>query len=337
MATKLPSGSYRTSVFIGYDDKHKRRYKSFTAETAKKADLLALQWQSAHPSDTLSGLTVKKALAAYIRQKEAVLSPSSIRGYKSIQKMLKADYDGIDNKRLEDLTRDDLQTFVNDLSCQKSPKTVRNYIYLLSAVWNYNNVPFPRVTLPSRVRPQFNIPDEETLKQVFEAFKGTDMEIPVLLGTIGPMRRGEIVAASIDDLDGNVLHVHRSAVQDASGKQIIKDYPKTDGSNRMILLPQSVVDKIRQQGYICNLNLMQVSHYFSRTLARAGIEHFRFHDLRHAFVSIAHAAGLPDAYIQERGGWSTNYTMNNVYRHTLDSDRKKEQEKVNGVFDTLLL
>lgn len=37
MATKLPSGHYRTQVFIGYDSEGKRKYKSFTADTAKKA------------------------------------------------------------------------------------------------------------------------------------------------------------------------------------------------------------------------------------------------------------------------------------------------------------
>lgn len=48
------------------------------------------------------------------------------------------------------------------------------------------------------------------------------------------------------------------------------------------------------------------------------------------------AAGLPDAYIMERGGWSTTYTMTNVYRHTLTEDRRKQQEKVNDVFTGLL-
>lgn len=335
MATRLPSGNYRTQVFTGYKD-GRRQYKSFVAETARKADLAALQWQSEHPSDSLTGMTVKRAVAAYIELKKAVLSPSTVRGYTTIEKMLNERYPKFVRLKLEDVTRDNLQKLVNDLSADARPKTVKNYYFFLAAILRYHNMPVPRVTLPSRIRPSLNIPDEDTLQHLFKAAQGTDIEVPILLGAIGPMRRGEIVAASMSDLDGCVLHVHRAAVVGPDGRQTIKDYPKTDSSDRHILLPQSVVDKINAQGYICNLTLRQVTDHFRRLLAHEGIEHFRFHDLRHAFVSIAHAAGLPDAYIQERGGWSTNYTMNNVYRHTLTKDRAEEQTAVNNVFDRLM-
>lgn len=147
------------------------------------------------------------------------------------------------------------------------------------------------------------------------------------------MRRGEIVGASIDDLDGNTLHVHRCVVVGANNKEVIKEYPKTYESDRYIVLPPEVADKIRAQGYIYNGTLHSITDAFPRLLDKLGIERFRFHDLRHAFVSIAHAAGLPDAYIQARGGWSTPYTMNHVYKHTLDADKRRAQAEINRVFE----
>lgn len=186
------------------------------------------------------------------------------------------------------------------------------------------------------MKPNYNIPDEATIKKLFEGAKGTPLEIPILLAAIVPMRRGEIVGASIDDLDGDVLHIHRCAVVGPDRKQIIKEYPKTYESDRRVLLPHDLAERIREQGYIYNGTLHSITDHFPQLLDRLGIERFRFHDLRHAFVSIAHAAGLPDAYIQERGGWSTPYTMNAVYKHTLTKDKQREQERVNGIFEGLM-
>ena len=190
--------------------------------------------------------------------------------------------------------------------------------------------------MPPRVKPQLNVPGEATVRQIYRIVKGSRLEIPVLLASVGPMRRGEIVAASLDDLDGDTLHVRRAAVYDKNRRQIIKDYPKTMESDRLILLPHSVAELIRERGVTWDYSLEGLSDAFSRMLASNHIEHFRFHDLRHSFVSLAHAAGIPDAYIQERGGWSTAYTMINVYRHTLDDSRMEKQAKVNRIFEDFM-
>jgi len=141
MATKLPSGSYRTQVFVGYD-KGKRVYKSFVAETAKKADLLALQWQAEHPSD-VSGKTLESCIDAFLRAKRPVLSPSTIRGYVSIQTRLKDDFKPLVVRRIHTITGDDMQGLINKLYEDSSAKTVRNYYGFLSAVFRANGLSIP--------------------------------------------------------------------------------------------------------------------------------------------------------------------------------------------------
>ncbi len=174
------------------------------------------------------------------------------------------------------------------------------------------------------------------MKRLFEAAKGTKLEIPILLGALGPLRRAEIVALEMSDLDSNgVLHVQRAYATDQH-QRVVKKSTKTYESDRYIKLPDTVVEKIREQGYICNCSMNYISTTFPKLLRKAGIKHFRFHDLRHAFVSIAHAAKIPDAYIKERGGWATDYVMKSVYMHTLDEDRRKNQEEVNDVLSDLL-
>lgn len=333
MAEKLPSGSWRASVFIGYDEQGRRQYKRFTAPTKQGADLLALQFKAEHKQDRHTGTSFALAARNFMDINSHTLSPATLRGYNNILKGLNgtdiymAPLSSIDYKLV--------QNVINKLSASKSPKTVRNYHGFISAVLKSNGISMPECNLPQKQRPDYHIPDEATLQKVFEAAKGTEWEIPVLLGAIGPMRRGEIVAATLSDLEGDVLHVHSAAVVDKDNKVVEKD-PKTIGSDRYIQLPHQIAEQIRQQGFICNISIKTFSKDFRRFLEKNDLPVFRFHDLRHAFVSISHAAGIADAYIMSRGGWSSSYTVNNVYRHILDKDRQKAEATVNNVFTGLL-
>ena len=93
-AKKLPSGAYRCLIFIGKDANGKRQYKSFTAGTKKEAEYLASQYliEADQKKKQKSERLFCDELESYITGKEAVLSPSTIKGYKNIQRMLKRDY-----------------------------------------------------------------------------------------------------------------------------------------------------------------------------------------------------------------------------------------------------
>ena len=333
MATRLPSGSYRTQIYIGTEN-GKRVYKSFVADTADAADLAALQYKAAHKED-FSARSFSKSADAFMSAVSQTLSPSTIRGYGSMLRELKKNQKKFCNIALSAIDRQSVQTVLNDISASHTPKTVRNYHAFISSVLKHNGITPPVCTLPKKQKPEYNIPDEAALKQLFEVVKDTELEIPTLLGALVPMRLGEIMGADISDLDGNILHIHHSLARGEHGAVILKS-PKTEASDRYVELPAYVADKIRAKGYVCNISIKSFSDRFSDALKRAGIRHFRFHDLRHAFVSIAHAAGIPDAWIMSRGGWSTSYTMTNVYRHTLDSDRKKIESNINETFSKLI-
>ncbi len=336
MATRLPSGHYRSQVFLGLDEKGNRKYKSFTAKTANEADLKALQFKASNLATERPQGTFLSLSGEFLRSNSKTLSITTLRSYSTMRRKLGNDYKSFCQKGLDSIDRATLQRLVNSLAADHSPKTVRNYHAFICVVFRAYGVTPPQVKLPQKIKPDLNIPDEETIKKLFEAVKGTELEVPVMLAALVPMRRGEIVAASIDDLgEDNVLHIHSSLAVGEKGV-LKRKAPKTASSDRYVLLPAPLADKIRAQGYVCNISIKAISTRFCRALRKAGIEHFRFHDLRHAFVSIAHASGIPDAYIMARGGWATSYTVNNVYRHVLDSERQKMETEVNDTLGKLL-
>lgn len=89
-AKKLPSGNYRCRIYVGKEN-GKNIYKSFTAPTKKEAEYLASQYliEMEQKKQKKSENLFCNELAHYISAKEAALSPSTIRGYKNIEKNAK--------------------------------------------------------------------------------------------------------------------------------------------------------------------------------------------------------------------------------------------------------
>lgn len=86
-ATKLPSGNWRVRVYIGKDSTGKAMYRSFTNPDRKKVLFEASLYQIEHREER-TRMTFRKAMDEYISSKEMILSPSTVSGYLTIQKML---------------------------------------------------------------------------------------------------------------------------------------------------------------------------------------------------------------------------------------------------------
>ncbi|MBO5853101.1 MAG: site-specific integrase [Bacteroidales bacterium] len=335
-ATKLPSGKWRCRAFSYTDAQGKKHYESFTASTKKEAEALAAKFSVTKEREERSDLNFKQAMDFYIEMKEPVLSPSTIRGYDNMRKVLEADYDHLCRMNVTSIKKNDLQRVINDISGKKSPKTVRNYNGFIMAVIKQQRDGFDvNLTLPQKQRPELHIPTDAEIKLLLKAIEGTTLEIPVLLAAFGLMRRGEICAASIEDIDGTRIHIKHSLVKGKDGKHH-KKAPKTYTSDRYVELPQFVIDKINAQGYICNVQPHTLTVELQEVLKKNNIPSFRFHDLRHYSCSIRSSLGIPTEYILKDGGWKTDYVMKNVYRHTLSDKEKEFTSKTISHFNSLI-
>ena len=134
-----------------------------------------------------------------------------------------------------------------------------------------------------------------------------------------------------NNIKGNVVHVVSTMVQDEHKNWVIK-IPKSYAGDRFIEYPDFVAALWKgKNGKIVSVpHPTLITNRFGKILKRAGIPHFRFHDLRHYSASILHALGVPDAYIMQRGGWGNDSVLKDVYRHTLDEKTESFNQQINN-------
>ena len=335
-AKKLPSGSWRVRVFDGYNADGKPVYKSFTAPTKKQAEFLAAEYtanRGAEKAKKKDNRTLAEAYARYIEIKENTLSPTTVREYRH---SASRDFPELMPLKLSQITQEDVQSAVNVMSATHSAKSVKNAHGLLSAVLKMF-APDIRLNtrLPQSGKSEIYVPIEEEVEKLIQSIKGTEMMKAVLLAAFGSLRRSEVCALTVDDIHDDVVSVTKAMVWADSKEWVIKP-PKSKAGFRDVTMPDFVIEQLVPKEGECRIVALvptTITNFFSRDLKRAGLPHFRFHDLRHYQASILHAMGVPDKYIMERGGWKTDSTLKNIYQHTMSDKRKEIEQEIKRKFE----
>lgn len=337
-AKKLPSGRYRVLVYIGNDDNGKKRYKSFTADTKKQAEMDAAQYMN-DPSrkDRDDSLTVKSAIDRYINAKEGVLSPSTIYGYRRMQRNR---YGLIEAKNIFDLTSEDMQKFISATSADCSAKYTANVYGLLSSSVSMfrPDVTF-KVTLPKRVHKKQTAPSSDNVQELFNS-ADDEMKLCISLAAFCSMRRGEICALKYRDIlpDGGI-YVHADMVTDNDNVYHYKDMPKTSESVRVTYAPEKVMNMIgngEPDEYIVKKPPYAITKRFIQLRNKLCLD-IRFHDLRHYYASVGAALGIPDIYISDFGGWRRGSPiLKETYQNTMEDMSKNYSEKLKKHFSGLI-
>ena len=269
--------------------------------------------------------TFRACVNDYIRNRESILSPSSIRTYNNFLSVIS---DHLLDKEIYEITQSDIQKEINRYSSDHAPKSVRSLHGFISSVFAQYRPQFTlRTSLPRNdIKPRFR-PNTEQIKDILKAVEGTEYHIPFQLGILG-LRRGEICALTLSDLDGNELKINKTIIY-YKGKWTVKNTPKTDESNRTILLPKSLSDEIRTRGVIFSGNPKRLNNYLHRITDQLGIDRFRFHDLRSYFASYASTiANIPEADIMKMGGWKSDFVFKRLYRESLDDSYKASSKTI---------
>ena len=270
--------------------------------------------------------TVKKIVAPYSREKEVTL---------------------------KNLTAKDIQEFYLRELERVSASSVIHYHANIHKALKYavkidliDVNPADKVERPKKDRYVGSFYDADEVNALFEAAKGTKLELPILFGAFYGLRRSEAIGLKWDaiDFDQNTITIRHTVTScDLDGKRILvaADTTKTKSSMRTLPLVPFMRERLlalkdEQEdnrrlcgrsyikdyiGYVCvnEIGDLIKPHYvtesFPKLLKANGLRHIRYHDLRHSCASLLLANGVPMKQIQEWLGHSDFSTTANIYAH----------------------
>ncbi|WP_202709699.1 tyrosine-type recombinase/integrase [Sporosalibacterium faouarense] len=200
------------------------------------------------------------------------------------------------------------------------------------------------VELPKKKKFKPSVLDEEEVKPFINGFKNTEVYIGVVLAITLGLRRGEVLGLLWKDIDfkKKILTVDKTLV--VADKKIKVDTPKTEKSNRVLLLSNSLIEVLilekenRQaldNDYVVlnpegeRWNPSSFSRRYSEIRDKKCLKKIRFHDLRHTNATIMYRANIKAKVMQERLGHSNISTTLDIYTHLF----KEDQQEVADIFD----
>lgn len=324
-AKRLPSGSWMCRVTAQGDS------KCFTGPVKSEVEAQALEYKITHQARPLAARTVGDAVERYIRSREKVLSPATIRGYEQIKRNYFLKLQGIP---LKSLTRADCQAAIADETDAHSAKSICNAWGLFSpALIAAGFEDFP-VRLPQKVVADTPWLDPEQLPVFLDAVKGHRMEAYALLA-LHSLRNSEILDLTWGDVDlqRGLIYVRGAAVPDKNGQLVHKAANKNTRSRRAveIWLPRLTLllqEQHKADGYVCPFGERAAYFAINRICKKAGLPEVGVHGLRRSFASLCYHLGVPERVAMQQGGWADAATMHKHYVKIAERDQQAAVESL---------
>ena len=358
-ARQLPSGSWRCEVRVNGE-----KY-SFVRETQDEAERAGLLKKLQGSSDTdnrdkiLKTITISDAIDSYLNDTSNVLSPSTVKSYRSMQEYRfqsvmgrpiasTINWQAVVNDEADCYVKKKVKTKDPDnpyrvITTGKkiSPKTIENAWGLIQTVYNYYKLPLDDVRLPKSPKTEHLFLEPDQIKIFLKAIEGHRFELPYLLALHG-LRRSELVAVKKSDIrklkeSKNYIHVRGAMVYNEHGELIEKDTNKTEESTRdvPVMIPRllTLVNEA-QDGSLSPAKPGSYLHPLDTVCKNNDLPEVGLHGLRHTFASLCYHLRIPELVTMKWGGWSDPTVVREIYTHLAKKDEEDSLEKMEEFYTT---
>lgn len=330
-ARKLPSGSWCCRVMIG------GKSVTITKPTKIEAEKEAAALKSGAKASASCGKTLSQSVEQYIDDRENVLSPSTIAGYRKIARTM---FLAFMPRRIDNITQDMWQREVNREAARVSAKTLKNSWALIRAVIENETGQRVTVRLPQVAPKDLPFLSPEQIPVFLAAIRGNPCEAAALLG-LSSLRRSEILALRWDDIDleHNCIRIHGAAVHDSEHKLVRKETNKNQSSTRTIpfILPRlrELAAADHPDGLVYTGNPNQIWVVVNRLCKANGLPEVGCHGLRRSYASLAYHVGMSEEVCMRTGGWADIYTMRKIYTKVSQKDIQDQAAVYQNFFSNL--
>lgn len=361
------AGGQRKTKWIALGLPEKGNKRKAEAELAK---LRAEFEPPKEVGDLSSDMLFADYLLEWLEIAKGRLAVATYSSYAAMIKMPVGPYFRQRNLTLRELEARHLQMFYSEMLRKVKPNTVIHYHAIIHSALKYavktdmliQNVA-DKVDRPRKNSFQPVFLSAEEMQKMFEALRGTKLELPVLVAAFYGFRRGEVLGLKWDAIDferGTISVIRTVTTITLDGKQaeIEQQSAKTKSSLRTLPLIGSFREYFMQVKEAQELNKQvcgncynyeydgfvfvdelgermkpdYLTSQFPAFIQRHGMKKMRFHDLRHSCASLLLANGVPLKQIQDWLGHSDFSTTANIYAH-LDYSSKlsSAQAMVSGM------
>lgn len=205
--------------------------------------------------------------------------------------------------------------------------------------------------IPKLEKKEMKILHPEDIKAYLAAAERRGVLPMFYLELVSGVRKGELVALLWDDLDmeRRTISVSKQALSRPGG-EIVVNQPKTENSIRAVSIPQEAVDLLVEEHKKHPDNPYMfpspktggmyypdsVVNLHKKLLQDAGLEHIRFHDLRHTFATMALQNGVDVKTVSSMlGHYDAGFTLR-TYTHATRQMQEQAAEKM-GSFMTQVM
>jgi integrase len=275
---------------------------------------------------------------------------------------------------LKNLSRNDIMKFYSKMVKDGLSATTVKYVHsvlrkalkeaALSDLILKN--PCDGITLPKQKKYHAAILNADQIKILLDRCIGSNVELEVLLTLTLGLRRGETLGLKFDDFDfaKKTVHIERqvTTVKDTTKSKRLPDETvwglkdlKTNESNRIIYVPQAVLDAVQKRklqvennkkrfgdkyinlGLVCCMengkyeSPQTVYDRFKKLLKDASLPDIRFHDLRHSYATALLDLDVPLKVISKILGHSSINITADIYCDVLEK-KKQPAEIVQSTF-----
>lgn len=337
-----PDGRWALVIDLGSDPlTQKRSRRWITAKTRaellrKAADLRAAGGGTIRPQ---AKGTVGEWMRTFLGEQQTRLTPNAFVGVEGAWRLHAAPI--VAAAKLEDFRPQDAARLLSDLHVLgRSPSVIRRTGKVMSHAFRiairrelfHRPNPFTLVEAPRVPKAETRILTRDELRRFLLAAEGTRYEALWVLLVSSGLRLGEALALRWRDIDlqNGRLIVRRSFVE-VAGRGIIAGPTKNRTSRRPLTIGAHTIEVLErlaaracaapdelafpnaQGGPWRRSNLRR--HEFLPILERAGLGHFRIHDLRHGNVGLASLKSVAAKTMAERLGHASTKQTTDTYGH----------------------